>query len=219
MMKINQWLISISLLWGCLACQPNKVEPIEAVKDSDTSQTDTTLEDRQADGYIHDELMPVKYGNVLLVLGGSPSLSYDLQPANLYCYRLEKFLTKEYNIINAAIANETNDQFIRRLPSLLEHDVNAIIIEIGADEAQRQLNRTSFNKKIAFLLKEVQHKKGERPIFIIPSSNNSSYMKVIEQHIVSSPNIHIINPADFSPLSAEWHEFIARQIAKQLDIL
>jgi hypothetical protein len=162
-------------------------------------------------------LSPLTYENVFLICGGSPSISTELTMANLYSSRVQKFMDNNYKVLNTAIAQEPNARLMKRLPMLFRHQVAVFVLEIGADEEKKGLSGKKISEKLNLILQFVQQQRPVPQIIIVPSTSKKIYLNALRQTSGAHPDIQLLPPAEFAPYTAEWHEYVARQLSKMVE--
>ena len=208
-------IILIGTLLFLLSCQKEqkKDKPIVVTE----KKSDTLEREKEVSNDIPQTLSTPLYKNVLLISGGSPSISAKLTMANLYSSRVQKFMDKNYKVLNTAIAQEPNPQLIKRLPRLFEHEVAVFVLEIGADEEKAALSKKRFTEKLNTIFQVIEQQMPSPQIIIIPSTSKKVYLDGIRQISYPKLAIQILQPAEFSPYTAEWHEYVARQLSKMVE--
>lgn len=102
----------------------------------------------------------------VLALGDSLTAGYGLQPNDAFPVKLEKALRdagEDVTIINAGVSGDTAGDGLARLDWALSDDVDAVIVELGANDALRGLPPTQAEAALDGILTKL----GERNLPVL----------------------------------------------------
>lgn len=100
-------------------------------------------------------------GVTILAFGDSLTAGYGLQPGQAFPDRLEAALRAQgldVRVINAGVSGETTGGGLRRLEWVLQAEVDAVILELGANDALRGLAPRQARKNLAAMLDILQER-------------------------------------------------------------
>lgn len=162
------------------------------------------------------DMPALRYENVILILGGSPSLMPKGEVEKTYSQKLQQRVGSRYKVLNASVADEAAGPREERLPYLFTHDIKAIVLEMGQDEYQSGLAPKAFRKKLESILQ--QESLSTLPLYLLLSAPNQKYQHAIKD-LSGSYDLALIIPG--SPLSdaQAWHESAASQLEHYLEIV
>lgn len=104
----------------------------------------------------------------ILALGDSLTAGYDLPPADAFPVRLEEALRtsgRDVRVINAGVSGDTTAGGLARLQWLLEGETpDAVIVELGANDALRGLPPEKAEENLAAILQELKER--EIPVLL-----------------------------------------------------
>jgi acyl-CoA thioesterase I len=104
----------------------------------------------------------------LLALGDSLTAGYGLDPGQSLPDKLQESLRAkghDVTFINAGVSGDTAAQGAARLDWALTHDVKAVIVELGANDALRGLEPTQTDAALRQIMEEL--KKRKLPVLIL----------------------------------------------------
>ena len=119
---------------------------------------------------------------VVLVLGSAFSIAPGLEPEASYAGRLQqrwRQAGRDVEVLNASISGEVLAGALERLPSLLEHPLQHVILELGqADEAQGT-SLSDFEKNARKLLQAVRARQQDTPVLLLSSATGAAYRELL----------------------------------------
>lgn len=98
----------------------------------------------------------------ILALGDSLTAGYGLQPSEAFPAKLEAALRAkglDVTVVNAGVSGDTARDGASRLDWSLTDDVNAVIVELGANDALRGLSPQQAEAAIGEVLTKLEQKK------------------------------------------------------------
>ena len=111
---------------------------------------------------------PSAAGTTILVLGDSLSAGYGLEPGHAMPDVLQAALRKsgkDITLINAGVSGDTAAQGAARFEWALTPDVNAVILELGANDALRGLAPEGVDKALRLIMDRAKAK--NLPVLIL----------------------------------------------------
>jgi acyl-CoA thioesterase-1 len=147
---------------------------------------------------------PVK----IVVLGDSLAAGFGLLWSPAFSERLQQALTEKgfaVTVVNAGVSGDTVSDGLRRLDSSVPHDTDALIIELGANDAERGTDPNVTKAALASILQRMK----ERHIQVLltgmraPASQGPAYV-----HAFAA-----IYPALASTYSFVWYPYILDGVA------
>jgi acyl-CoA thioesterase-1 len=97
----------------------------------------------------------------LVVLGDSLTAGYGLEAAQAFPARLEAALRKrghEVAVVNAGVSGDTAKQGLERLDWSVEADADAVIVELGANDALRGLEPNETRKSLEAIIARLKER-------------------------------------------------------------
>lgn len=153
------------------------------------------------------------YKNTVLILGGRPSVNPDLPTEQLYSSLLKASLD-DARILNAALPMETFAHTKERLSILLQHDLQLLLIELGADAKQQGLSPDALFQNTEALLEAVFLEHPKLNCLLILSDSDGTYRAGVRQLAEAYPSVQLLDLANRSPYSTEWHQLVATSVLK-----
>ncbi len=120
----------------------------------------------------------------VLVLGGTFSIARGLDPGQAYAAQLQALLLEKgspLKVLNASISGETAAGAAERLPSLLEHPLEQVILELGQADEAKKTDVSAFTRDVNKLLRGIHTRYPEAPILLLPSARKKNYMQAISE--------------------------------------
>ncbi len=129
---------------------------------------------------------------VVLILGSAFSIAPGLEPESSYAGRLQerwRQVGSDVEVLNASISGEVLAGALERLPSLLEHPLQQVILELGqADEAQGT-SLSDFEKNGRMLLQAVRARQQHTPVLLLSSATGAAYRAALMAVAMEVPTV------------------------------
>lgn len=173
MVRIGVGLFLFSLLLSC-GGGPDSSPP-----ESDREGSGAVVSGAEAPGpaFGQAEARPT-----VLVLGGTFSVAKGLDPGLAYPAYLQARLSEKgspLKVLNASISSETCAGAAERLPRLLEHPLEQVILELGQVDETKGTNVKAFSRDVRKLIAGIRTRYPEAPVLVLLSTRNNAYQKAI----------------------------------------
>ena len=115
---------------------------------------------------------------LLLILGSTFSVARGLPPEQGYAALLEQRLSAGHGplrALNASVADETAAGASERLPHLLAHPLQQVILELGQVDEARHTAPKAFARDVNKLLRHIRTQHADLPVLILASTPTTSY--------------------------------------------
>lgn len=159
-------------------------------------------------------------GPVLLVLGGTFSAAQGLDPNASYASHLQASLSEEaprLKVLNASISNETASGMLERLPFLLDHSIQQVVLELGQTDEANGTATVAFTRDVNKLLRGIRTRYPEAPILLLPSTRSKAYQQAIADAAsglegVTISKLLLDTGLSIRPGNAELHQRLAKEL-------
>ena len=142
---------------------------------------------------------------LLLILGSTFSVARGLPPEQGYAALLEQRLSAGHGplrALNASVADETAAGASERLPHLLAHPLQQVILELGQVDEARHTAPKAFARDVNKLLRNIRSQHADLPVLILASTRTMSYYEALAAAAETVGGVHL------SPLLIEGADVI-----------
>ncbi len=118
----------------------------------------------------------------IIVLGDSLAAGFGLRPNSAFPERLEQVLREKgiaVIVVNAGVSGDTVADGLRRLGQSVPPDTDAVIIELGANDAERGINPSLTQASLASILQQLKQRQIQVLLtgFIAPANKGPAYRR------------------------------------------
>lgn len=118
--------------------------------------------------------------STILALGDSLTAGYGAEKGEDYPSQLAQITG--WKIINGGISGDTSAQALARLPELMQHNPDLVIVSIGGNDFLRKIPETETRANISAILKTVQAANRPAVLVAIPYFTAAALVGSVSEH-------------------------------------